>query len=179
MIFVDQANADVKVDETSSTYELQGLSPDAIHEDLILKAPREGDEIIERETNDDLTWKFQTATAENSCGIVKDVVNLKISQRLPSWSDRERADPSVRTAWRDYFDNLRAHENGHKTISVKAAHQIDRLLHHASTPGGTCADLEVNLNRAAKQTMADAEREQGQWDDNDTPFDLSGRDDVE
>ncbi|RTM09256.1 MAG: DUF922 domain-containing protein [Hyphomicrobiales bacterium] len=153
------AQADVKLQETYSTYQLQGLSRKAIHDDLHRVAKRDRDGIIEGEVTDQWGWNFRFAATENSCRVTSDEILLKLNILLPIWVDDARADSATRTAWKNYFQELKAHEDGHKTIALEAAEQISKLTHGATAPG-SCTALERSLNRAAKQIVENSEKAQ-------------------
>ncbi|CCV11907.1 DUF922 domain-containing protein [Mesorhizobium sp. STM 4661] len=165
------ASADVKVEVTQSTYELRGLSREAIHEDMHRVARKDGDGIIEGEVNDDLAWKFKFAVADNSCHVTSGEITLKLSVMLPTWVDEARADESVRTVWNSYFQELKAHEDGHKTIAVDAAEKINQIAHGVKA-AGPCNALEESLNDAARQIVETAEKAQDQHDADAKPFAL-------
>ena len=171
MLGVGEARADVKLDITYSTYQLRGLSRQAIHKDLHRVAKRASDGIVEGEVSDDWHWNFQFESAENSCRVSSDEIVLKLNILLPTWADEERADQAVRTAWDSYFQELKAHEDGHKTIAVDAAEQVSKLTHGATAPG-SCTALEQSLNRAAKQIVENSEKAQDQLDANPPPYAL-------
>lgn len=154
-----EARADVKLDVTYSTYQLRGLTRQAIHDDLHRVAKRDGDGIIEGEVADHWNWNFRFAATGNSCLVTSDEIVLKLRILLPTWIDDAGADPATRTAWNNYFQELKAHEDGHKTIALKAAKQISKLTHGATAPG-SCTALEQSLNRAAKQIVENSEKAQ-------------------
>ena len=164
------ANADVTIEESSSNYELSGMSLDQIDESLHRNAPREGGEIIEGEIRDDLTWKLWSRPEGNACRIVKDIVTIKIDMLLPNWTDRDRAAPPARKTWQEYYDKLLAHEDGHKTIALNAAYAVDKLFHNTSA-SGPCVNLEAKLNHAAAEAVEEAEMEQERWDEDAMPVD--------
>jgi predicted secreted Zn-dependent protease len=166
-----EARADVKLEETYSTYQLRGLSREAIHEDLHRVAKRDRDGLIDGEMSNDLHWNFRFAAAENSCRVSSDEIVLKIYILLPRWVDEERANSVLHSIWNTYFQELKAHEDGHKTIAVAAAERISKLAHDA-TASGSCTALERSLNDAAKRIVEDSERAQNQHDLNSQPFDL-------
>ncbi|MEP6564699.1 MAG: DUF922 domain-containing protein [Mesorhizobium sp.] len=166
-----EARSDVKLDVTYSTYQLRGLSRQAIHNDLHRVAKRDGDGIIEGEVADHWDWNFRFAATGNSCQVTSDEIILKLRILLPTWVDDARADPATRTAWNNYFQELKAHEDGHKTIATDAAERISKLTHGA-TATGSCSALKQSLNRAAKQIVENAEEAQDQLDANPKPFAL-------
>ncbi|MER8677123.1 MULTISPECIES: DUF922 domain-containing protein [unclassified Mesorhizobium] len=171
MLGIGEARADVKLDVTYSTYELRGLSQKAIHEDLHRVGKREGDDIIEGEVADYWDWNFRLAAVDNSCRVSSDEIILKLNILLPTWVDEARADPAVRAAWNTYFQELKAHEDGHKTIAVDAAERISKLTHGATAPG-SCKALGHSLDRAAEKIVENAENAQNQLDANPKPFAL-------
>jgi predicted secreted Zn-dependent protease len=171
MVGAGEAHADVKLDVTYSTYQLRGLNLKAIHDDLHRVAKKDRDGIIDGEVSDAWDWNFRFAAAENSCRVSSDEIILKLNILLPTWVDEARADPGLRTAWDTYFQKLKAHEDGHKSIAVDAADRISKLTHGATAPV-SCTALDQSLNRAAKQIVHNAEEAQDQFDANPKPFDL-------
>jgi len=165
------ASADVKVEVAQSTYELRGLSREAIHDDLHRVGKKDGDGVIEGEVNDDLGWKLKFVAEEGSCRVASDEITLKLSVTMPVWLDEASADQAVRTVWNSYYQDLKAHEDGHKTIAVDAAQQINKLTHGAKAVG-PCKALEESLNTAARQIVDTAEKAQDKHDAEAKPFAL-------
>ncbi len=165
------AAADVKVEVTQSTYELRGLSREAIHDDLHRVGKKDGDGVIEGEVDDDLAWKLKFAAEDNSCRVVSDDIALKLSVTMPIWVDEARADEAVRAVWNSYYGELKTHEDGHKTIAVDAAEQINKITHGAKA-AGPCNALEESLNTTARQIVEAAEKAQDKHDAEARPFAL-------
>lgn len=163
--------AGVKVDETNSTYDLRGLTTKQIHDDIMKSAPQENGETIDGEMNDDVSLSLNSAMQGDTCRIASDQVTLKLIIALPRWVDEGRASDDVRKAWNAYFSVLKAHEEGHKAIALKAANAIDGLI-HADPSAQSCADLETKIKKAAEKIQIDAEAEQESLDQNAKPFDL-------
>jgi predicted secreted Zn-dependent protease len=159
------AAADVKLEVINSTYELHGLSREAIHDDMHRVGKKDGDGIIEGEVNDDLAWKLKLAETNGSCRVTSDEITLKLSVTLPVWVDEARAGPEVRAVWNTYYRDLKAHEDGHKAIAVDAAERINKITHEA-TAAGPCKALERSLNSTARQIYDAAEEAQEQHDAN-------------
>lgn len=170
-LYAAPASAEVKVEVTQSTYELRGLSREAIHDDLHRVGKKDGDGVIEGEVNDDLSWKLTFAAEGNSCRVTSDVITLKLSVTMPVWVDEARADEAVRTVWSTYYRDLKDHEDGHKAIAVDAAQQINKITHQATAPG-PCNALEQSLDTAAKQISDTAEEAQDKHDASAKPFAL-------
>ena len=166
-----EARADVRLEETYSTYELRGLTPEALHGDLHRVAKRDRDGLIDGEVAEDLHWNLRFVEAENSCQVSSDDIVLKLNVLLPTWVDQERANPAVREVWNNYFQQLKAHEDGHRKIAADAAERISKLTHGATAPG-PCKALERTLNDAAKQIVEESGKAQDQHDANPQPFDL-------
>ena len=171
LVYAAPASAEVKVEVTQSTYELRGLSREAIHDDLHRVGKKDGDGVIEGEVGDEMSWKLKFAAEGNSCRVTSDVVTLKLSVTMPVWVDEARADEAVRTVWNTYYRDLKDHEDGHKAIAVDAAEQIDKITHQATAPG-PCNALEQSLDTAAKQISEAAEEAQDKHDANAKPFAL-------
>lgn len=166
-----EARADVRIEETYSTYQLRGLTPEALHGDLHRMAKSDRDGLIDGEVAEDLHWNLQFVKAENSCQVSSDDIVLKLNILLPTWVDQERADPAVRSVWNNYFQQLKAHEDAHKKIAIDAAERISKQTHGA-TASGPCKALEGTLNDAANQIVEESEKSQDQHDADQQPFDL-------
>jgi len=171
MFTVGEAHAHVKLDVSNSTYQLGGLTREAIHEDMHRVAKKDSDGLIEGEVKDDWDWKFQFASANDACRVSSDEITLKLDVLLPTWKDEARADPALREVWNSYLQELKAHEDGHKAIAVDAAQRISKLVHNA-TASGPCSTLKDSLNRGAERILETAERAQEQLDANAKPFAL-------
>ncbi|RWA75379.1 MAG: DUF922 domain-containing protein [Mesorhizobium sp.] len=170
-IGLGEARADVRLEETYSTYQLRGLTPEALHEDLHRVAKRDRDGLVDGEVGEDLHWILRFVKAGNSCQVSSDDIVLKLNILLPTWVDQERADLAVRSVWDNYFQQLKAHEDGHRKIAIDAAERISKLTHGA-TASGPCKALERTLNDAANQIVEESGRAQDQHDANPQPFDL-------
>ncbi|WP_164754297.1 DUF922 domain-containing protein [Mesorhizobium sp. M7A.F.Ca.US.008.03.1.1] len=163
------ANADVKVEESSTYFNLQGLTSREIHQDLMRNAPREGGEIIEGEVADHFSVDFQSRMDGQECRAFDERVTLKLKIQLPKWVDEKRAASAVRVSWNQYMDKLLAHENRHKEIAISAAHAVHDIIHTASIKG-SCEGLDAKIRRAAKRTISESERRQQAWDENAEQF---------
>ncbi|RWC00245.1 MAG: DUF922 domain-containing protein [Mesorhizobium sp.] len=171
---VGEASADVRLQETYSTYQLRGLTPEAMHADLHRVAKRDRDGLIDGEVGEDLHWTLRLVEAENSCQVSSDDIVLKLNILLPTWVDQERADPAVRSLWNHYYQQLKAHEDTHRKIAIDGAERISKLTHGA-TARGPCRALERTLNDAANQIVEDTGKAQDEHDANAEPFDLEQR----
>lgn len=164
-----QANADVKIEENLSYYDLQGLTKREIHQDLMRNGPRDGRRIIEGEVGDHFTVVFQPKRDGNVCRPFEELVTLRLKIQLPKWVDEERAASTVRTSWNQYMDKLLAHENGHKQIAISAAHTVHRII-HAAPAFRSCKELDAKIKRATKKVIAESEERQEAWDKNAETF---------
>lgn len=163
--------AKVTVEQTDSRYELRGLTKEEIHSDIMKNAPKENGEIIDGEMNDDLTLSLDYTVQAGKCQIASDTVNLKLVMSLPRWVDEQRASEKVRTAWNEYFSVLQAHESGHKEIAVRAANEIDKLIHSGQS-AESCSELKARITTAAEGIQSKAEAAQEKHDKNSQSFDL-------
>lgn len=165
-----EAHADVKVEENSSFYPLQGLTSREIHRDLMRSGPRDdGGKIIEGEVGDHLTVDFRSRMDGNVCRAFNERVTLKLKIQLPKWVDEGRAAPDVRASWKQYMDKLLAHENRHKEIAISTAQTAHDIVHMASA-SGSCKGFSAKVHRTVKRAIADAEEKQEAWDKNAAPF---------
>lgn len=164
-----QANAEVRIEASTSYYDLNGLTMREIHHSLMHNAPREGGQIIEGEVADHFSVVFRTKLDGNFCRPVEEFVTLKLKILLPKWADEERATTSVRMDWQRYMKKLVAHENGHKEIALSAANAVHRIFHDVSAKS-SCKELDANVKRAANRAIAEAEEQQEAWDKNAEHF---------
>lgn len=163
--------AEVRVEETNSSYELRGLTTEQIHADIMNSAPRENGEIIDGEMNENVSLSLDYTTQGGTCRVGTDTVILKLVTSMPRWVDEGRAPDGVRKAWNAYFSALQAHEGGHKAIALSAANAIDGLI-HADQSAQSCSALETKIKKAAEKIQIEAEAEQESFDQSAKPFDL-------
>lgn len=163
--------AEVKIEQTNSTYELRGLTTEQIHDDLMKSAPRENGEIIDGELKDDVSLSLDYTIQAGVCRVGTDTVTLKLVMSLPRWVDEGRAPDEVRKAWNAYFSALQSHEGGHKAIALDAANAIDGLIHDGPS-GQSCSALETKIRKAAEKIQIEAEAQQENLDQSAKPFDL-------
>ncbi|MER8467280.1 DUF922 domain-containing Zn-dependent protease [Mesorhizobium sp. M1396] len=103
--------------------------------------------------------------------MTSDDIVLKLRVTLPIWVDEARADPQVRAVWGTYYQDLKAHEEGHKAIAVDAADRINKITHQASA-AGACDAFRQSLDSAARQIAEAAEGAQDEHDAEAKPFAL-------
>ena len=165
------ARANVQIEEATSNYDLRGLTVNEIHEDIMSSAPREEGNIIDAEIKESVTITLRFNTTNGICRVASDQVKLEIVSAFPRWADQERATREVRKAWESYSNALRAHEDGHRAIAVKAAHAVDSLI-HAEQEASTCESLKDKITKAADEIIAISTGEQEGFDKNAPAIDI-------
>jgi predicted secreted Zn-dependent protease len=101
------AQANVEIEESTSDYELRGLTAreihdDILHDDILKKAPREEGNIVDAEIKERVTFILGYKTTDGICRVASDQVKLEIISAFPQWADQERATDEVRKVWESY-----------------------------------------------------------------------------
>lgn len=160
------ASADVRVEVENAPYQLRGLTTKAIDEDLHRSGMKEQDNIIAGEISDQVSWMFNLAETSGSCRVTSNTVLLKLNVVMPVWVDENQAPQDVRDTWKTYYTDLKAHEDGHKSIAIDAANRIGKVIDGATAPG-SCADLKASLESTAQQLVQTMEQSQSRFDETD------------
>ncbi|UCB53724.1 MAG: DUF922 domain-containing protein [Thiotrichales bacterium] len=134
-------------------YEVAGDTVDALWADVMLKTPVEhrGKKHVAF-TKWNISWRFWWYDSNETCDISKVETELDVTYTLPRL-DRSVAIPDqVIARWEDYFAALFDHEQGHKDIGLKAAHEIQNKL-ASMAPRKTCRQLELDANEIARNVI--------------------------
>jgi len=82
------------------------------------------------------------------------VITVGATIDLPKWINRDGAQEGVRARWDRFAAALRVHEDGHKDIGVKAAHDLAGRL-RALPPAKTCAELDRNISELSDRVLSE------------------------
>jgi predicted secreted Zn-dependent protease len=165
------ALANVEVEESTSNYDLRGVTKNEIHESILSSAPREDGNIVDAEIKENVTFTLGYKTTDGTCRVASDQVKLEIVSAFPRWVDQDRAASGVRQAWENYSNALRSHEDGHRAIAVKAANAVDTLIHETQG-ASTCDSVKDNIAKAADEIIARFTGEQENFDKNAPVIDI-------
>ena len=97
-------------------------------------------------------WNFWWNESGNSCAITRVRVSADIRVTLPRLSESPAVPNALIKKWNLYMVALQRHEDGHKSIGVKAAGEIEKQIKNIS-PGRSCEKLKIDANRLAHSIL--------------------------
>lgn len=142
-------------------YAVSGATSREVRGDIVQKRPWKSD-------NDGYTawkidWSFTTASSEAECHLESFQTRTAITITLPRWVPSPEAEPEFRENWTGYFQDLSAHEEGHKRIALAAAKELRKKVNGIGS-AVSCAELQTALNRVANQVINDFKQREKAYD---------------
>lgn len=153
----------VRAHAEQRTYPVAGLTQEDILRDLTTAGPAATGSEAWGQHRWNIQWTFRTRDAGGYCQVVRAEVVLQTVTILPEWVDRDRASTSLAGEWARFIGALRAHENGHRDISYRAAGDIHRELLRTRSP--TCSTLSLHANQAAHAVVRKANERDRAYDE--------------
>ncbi len=134
-------------------YRVEGNTVENLWADVLTKSPLEhnGNKHVAY-TRWQVNWQFWWQNNGNTCAINKVKTRLDVTYTLPRLEHAPSVPDTVAERWEKYYAALFDHEQGHKDLGVKAAHEIeDRILNMGSRD--TCTQLKLDANKLAKNVI--------------------------
>lgn len=109
----------------------------------------------------DIRWNFRWNTsAAGLCEISSITTHLSVTMTLPRLAS---STPKGAADFDRYFAALMAHEQGHRSIALEAARQVDRTI-AGLQPMADCRRLEAEANAAGMAILEEAKRRELDYD---------------
>lgn len=128
-------------------YEISGNSEQQIRHNLNAKTPVlfKGKK-YDAYTKWNVRWNFWWSESQNSCAISKVTVKLDVDQTLPKLIQSDSLTQSLSHQWETYYQALLEHEEGHKSLGLDAANEIEHAIKNLSAQS-SCKTLESKANQ--------------------------------
>ena len=145
--------ADPVVNTRSVYYEIDGDNAAALWEDIRRKTPVEQNGRWHvAYTKWQVNWRFWWQQNADSCEITRVASTLDVVYTLPRLIQNDTRSDGLSQQWDKYYSALYEHEQGHKNIGLKAAHEIEGEI-AAMAPMPSCSELEKRANEKAKDVI--------------------------
>lgn len=110
-----------------------------------------------------IDWTYSRIARVTSCSVDKFVITVGATIDLPKWINRDGAQEGVRARWDRFAAALRVHEDGHKDIGVKAAHDLAGRLRELPS-ANTCAELDRNIRELSDRLLSEYRQQDQVYD---------------
>lgn len=160
--FAPALMANVIENDSREWYEVRQASGASLLASLNASSPiREHGIIYHGHTAWQIDWNFRWNTSGSGlCEITSVTTNLSIKMTLPRLSI---STPEGAAEFNRYFPALLKHEEGHKSIALKAAQMIDRSI-ASLRPLPSCQALEKEANRTALALIESLKQQNIEYD---------------
>lgn len=110
-----------------------------------------------------LRWTFQLEETAQGARLRAFDLTTTVTITLPSWKPPPDADPALVQQWKQFFANLKRHEEGHLAIARQAAAAVrKRIATIQQAP--TLRQLSDQLHAAAQAAMAEFRDRDAEYD---------------
>ncbi len=150
---VSHASTEPSVSMNTSYYSINGKSEDEIRNNLNKKTPIfENGRKFDAYTEWFVNWNFWWRKSSRSCAITKVKTRINIRQTFPKLKTNLPISGSLDIKWKKYMKSLLEHENGHKSLGLKAANEIKKRISNMSARS-TCKKLEADANKIGNNIL--------------------------
>ncbi len=147
------------------TYRVTGLEAEGLIASLDRNRPRDRSGTGRYGlTTWDLRWQHGLRPSPGACSVSDFESDLSIEIVLPEWSDRGRAEESLRLRWDRFLEALGRHEEGHARIARAAAADLAARVARLP-PAADCDAAEAAVRRLGKQVIEAARAGERRYDD--------------
>lgn len=147
-----------------SYYTVSGKTENDIRADINAKTPvSENGRKFDAHTKWHVRWNFWWHKSSTACKITRVETKVDIQQILPKLVEDISLPETLSRKWRAYLQALIGHEDGHKSIGLSAAKEIEERL-RGMAPGLTCKELESEANATAKGIIVKYARQEKEYD---------------
>lgn len=98
-----------------------------------------------------VNWNYHIAPEGRGCRVTALDTHVVATITMPRWNAPPEATSELRKQWRRYMRDLRAHEDGHHDIGLRASEQIRAEL--ADLSSGSCAALRREIDVQAEAIL--------------------------
>ncbi|WP_412062204.1 DUF922 domain-containing protein [Rubrivirga sp. IMCC45206] len=106
---------------SARTYAVAGTTEREVLRSLLVRGPRDGDDIFFGLTQTELDVRYEPTPISGGCVIRDTEVDLDVVITLPEWLPATDLAPDLQSDWRRFRRALEAHENQHRAIAVDGA----------------------------------------------------------
>ena len=140
---IGSAAAGPRVTVAYQYYPVDGTTALELMRNLHLHGPNVSGEGAYAVTNSEFT-QAGAVVAGSSCRIPRYTIGVKFTILLPAAQDVPGAPPRVRTAWRSFYNFVRAHEERHKAIWIGCASAMQAKVR--ALRAATCDALAPHID---------------------------------
>lgn len=98
-----------------------------------------------------VNWNYYIAPDGGGCRVTTLDTHVVATITMPRWDAPREASAELRKKWRNYVRDLRAHEDGHHEIALRASEQIRDEL--ADLTSSSCAALRREIDVEANAIL--------------------------
>ncbi len=161
---VSDAAAAPEIIINTEYYDIRGATARELRKEMYQKSPVHQDcDKFDALTEWYVQWRYGWRTDGQTCWINQAVVTVDVKFTYPKWVNRDAADPQLKRKWDAYYKALVAHENGHKSIGVKAAEEVEKTLLNLGAQS-ECARLEQIANATANDIIRKYQQKEKEYD---------------
>ncbi|HMJ91352.1 MAG TPA: DUF922 domain-containing protein [Candidatus Acidoferrum sp.] len=110
-----------------------------------------------------VTWKFSMTSSATGCRCAGFSTAATIVMMMPRWAAPTNATVETKERWREFSQQLTAHEVGHARIALAAHTEVRRQLAQFTTDAD-CAALTSKMNDAANRVLAEHREQEKDYD---------------
>jgi len=155
VVCLTQAAAQPGVFLQKSEYSVTGQTAALIRQRLDRYTPvRHNGRPFDAYTQWDVDWQLGWVfDADGTCRITAVATTVRIRQTLPHLDQADDLPPPLADRWERYMRALVKHENGHASLGIDAAREIERQLSQLGDRR-SCDRLESEANAVAREILA-------------------------
>lgn len=149
----------VRVSTTYEYYDVQGATEREVRAQLKRSGPQGHDAF----TRWHIRWSYPHAVTGGRCAPGPVTVDVMITFIFPRWTPPAAAPADLRRQWASVLVGLERHEDGHRDIALKAAHEIHETL-TALPPRASCTEVNRAATSAGQAILDRSRREHEHYD---------------
>ncbi|MBI4241776.1 MAG: DUF922 domain-containing protein, partial [Candidatus Rokubacteria bacterium] len=111
-----------------------------------------------------LSWSYPFAIEGGRCATGPITVDVKMTLVFPRWTAPASAPPTLRQKWSAALAGLQRHEDGHREIVLRAAHDVLQTL-GSLPPYTSCNELKQAASTAGHRILDRSRREHDAYDE--------------
>jgi predicted secreted Zn-dependent protease len=153
--------ATVPENATTTYFDVRGVSAAALRAELTRLGPRENGFPAFGKYYASIRYNYTSRVIAGVCEAAVRV-DLTSTTTLPRWIDERSADLTLQRQWKDFLGRLTVHENGHRTIAIATANEMQRTMTGARA--SSCAVLDSDLKARFNALLARSTADQTRYD---------------
>lgn len=144
-VAMQQAAATPIVNNSESTYPVQGNNIDDILKQVDKAGPEADGKRFSAVTEARVSWTAQNKIENDKCAFTDVQVTDTNSYVFPVWANYQSATPALQKTWDNDIQILKQHEYKHGDNSVQAAYAVERMLQNLA-PMDNCEELKAKAD---------------------------------